>query len=62
MERDQAQSASNISRRSVLKAGVATAAVATIGHYDWSQLGLYAPAAQLAAQLLTETYNQYVAK
>src|SRR5262249_37170191 len=30
MERDQGQGASNISRRSILKAGVATAAVATI--------------------------------
>jgi hypothetical protein len=40
----------------------ATAAVATLGHYDWSQLGIWAPAAQLAAQILTETYNQYVVK
>jgi hypothetical protein len=47
-----------------LAVGVATAAataiVATLGHYDWSQLGVYAPAAQLAAQILTEVYNQYV--
>jgi regulation of enolase protein 1 (concanavalin A-like superfamily) len=40
----------------------ATAAVATLGHSDWSQLGIWAPAAQLAAQILTETYNQYVVK
>jgi hypothetical protein len=40
----------------------ATAIVATLGHYDWSQLGVWAPAAQLAAQILTEAYNQYVAK
>jgi hypothetical protein len=49
-----------------LAAGLATAAataiVATLGHYDWSQLGVWAPAAQLAAQILTEAYNQYVAK
>jgi uncharacterized membrane protein YfcA len=49
-----------------LGVGVATAAatavVATLGHYDWSQLGVYAPAAQLGAQILTETYNQYVGK
>ncbi|HEY4923753.1 MAG TPA: hypothetical protein VII20_05000 [Roseiarcus sp.] len=45
-----------------LAVGLATAIVATLGHYDWSQLGVWAPAAQLAAQILTEAYNQYVAK
>jgi hypothetical protein len=40
----------------------ATAIIATLGHYDWSQLGVWAPAAQFAAQVLTEAYNQYVAK
>jgi hypothetical protein len=49
-----------------LGVGLATAAgtaiIATLGHYDWSQLGAYAPAAQLGAQILTEAYNQFVAK
>jgi hypothetical protein len=45
-----------------LATAAATAIIATLGHYDWSELGIWAPAAQLAAQVLTEIYNQYVAK